>query len=309
MDRRKFIHSTLGASALVGSAAFFGKYRSLAATPFSGSPGPVYDLVAVRGGDAVGMLDKGLEALGGIAAFVHKGQKVVIKPNIGWDVTPERAGNTNPKIVGRLISHCLQAGAKEVYVFDHTCDNWTRCYKTSGIEAAVREAGGKIAPANSESYYQEVSIPHGVSLKKAKEHELMLGADVIINLPILKHHSSSRLTVGMKNLMGVVWDREYWHGTDLHQCIADYATYRKPALNIIDAYAVMKRNGPKGVSVEDVQPMKALLLSTDIVAADAAAAKLFGVNPEDVRHIALAAAAGVGKMNLDKLSIKRIAMG
>jgi uncharacterized protein (DUF362 family) len=112
----------------------------------------------------------------------------------------------------------------------------------------------------------------------------------------------------MKNLMGVVWDRGEWHGTDLHQCIADYATYRKPELNIVDASAVMKRNGPRGVSVEDVVQMKAMVLSRDIVAADAAATKLFGMDPADVRYIALAAEAGVGRNALESLSIKRIAL-
>jgi uncharacterized protein (DUF362 family) len=304
MKRRDFFRSAIGAAAVAGSGAAFGHLLRYTA----GASPESFDLVAVRGGDAETMFDRGIEALGGISAFVRKGQKVVVKPNIGWDVAPERAGNTNPKLVARIVRHCLQAGAKEVFVFDHTCDNWQRCYRNSGIEAAVKDAGGKIAPGNSESYYQQVSIPAGKTLKRSKEHELMLGADVIINVPVLKHHSSSRLTIGMKNLMGVVWDRGEWHGTDLHQCIADYATYRKPALNVVDAGAVMKRNGPRGVSVEDVVQMKAMVLSRDIVAADAAAAKLFGMDPADVRHIALAAEAGVGRRDLEALSIKRIAL-
>ena len=304
MKRRDFFKTAIGAAAVAGSGTALGHVFRYSA----GAAPAAYDLVAVRGGDAETMFERGIEAFGGMGAFVRKGQKVVIKPNIGWDVAPERAGNTNPKLVARIIRHCLQAGAKEVHVFDHTCDNWQRCYRNSGIESAVKDAGGKIAPGNSESYYQEVGIPGGKTLKRAKEHELMLGADVIINVPVLKHHSSSRLTVGMKNLMGVVWDRGVWHGTDLHQCIADFATYRKPALNVIDAGAVMKRNGPRGVSVEDVVQLKAMVLSKDIVAGDAAAARLFGMDPADVRHIALAAEAGVGRRDLESLSIKRIAL-
>lgn len=252
------------------------------------------------------MLQKGLEALGGIQSFVKKGQKVVIKPNIGWDVSPERAGNTNPKLVSEIVRQCCNAGASEVYVFDHTCDNWQRCYKNSGIESAVKEAGGKIAPAHTEGYYQEVSIPNGKSLTKAKEHELILGSDVFINVPVLKCHSGARLTVSMKNLMGNVWDRSVWHRSDLHQCIADFATYRRPTLNIVDAYNVMKQNGPRGVSVEDVVMMKSLLISTDMVAIDAASAKLFGINPSDVRHIQLASDQKAGRMDLENLRIKRI---
>jgi uncharacterized protein (DUF362 family) len=301
MDRRTFFKKGIGASVAVGSYLALGGNRSLFAYP----PTP-YDLVAVKGGEPDVMFDKGIEALGGMKAFVKKGQKVVIKPNIGWDVPPERAGNTNPKLVSRIISHCLNAGAKEVYVVDHTCDEWTRCYKNSGIEKAVKDAGGKIAPAGSESYYQEVLIPKGKSLKKSKEHELILGADVFINVPVLKNHSGASLTVSMKNLMGNVWDRRYWHRTDLHQCIADFTTYRKPHLNVVDAYNVMKDNGPRGVSVEDVIKMEALLISTDIVTADAAAAKLFGIKPEDVDHIQIAADMKVGRMDLENLNIKRI---
>jgi uncharacterized protein (DUF362 family) len=254
------------------------------------------------------MFDRGIEALGGIKAFVKKGQKVVIKPNIGWDVAPERAGNTNPKLVARVVERCLQAGAREVYVFDHTCDNPQRCYRTSGIEEAVKRAGGKIAPGASESYYQTVTVTGGSMLTSAKEHELILGSDVFINMPILKSHTSTRVTVCMKNLMGNVWDRGFWHGNDLHLCIAEYAAYRRPTLNIVDAYNVMKRNGPRGVSVDDVQQMKAQIISTDMVAADAAAVKLFGLEPDQVRHIVLAAERGVGKKDLNALNISRIAL-
>jgi len=298
MDRRSFMKAGLSVSA---SALFLP--RSLAhAAP------PAPDLVAVRNGEPAAMFDRGIEALGGIKAFVKKGEKVLIKPNIGWDVAPERAGNTNPALVAHVIQRCLQAGAKEVYVFDHTCDNGPRCYRTSGVEEAVKRAGGKIAPGDSESYYQSVTVTGGSTLTSAKEHELILSTDVFINMPILKTHSSSRVTCCLKNLMGNVWDRGFWHGNDLHLCIAEYAAYRRPALNIVDAYNVMKRNGPRGISVDDVQLMKAQILSTDMVAADVAATKLLGLDPERIRHIVLAAERGVGKKDLGALTISRIAL-
>jgi uncharacterized protein (DUF362 family) len=299
MNRRVFLRTGLGASAL---AALAPSRHWLA-----GAPLPV-DLVALRGGEPEAMFDAGIEALGGIAMFVRKGQKVVVKPNIGWDVSPERAGNTNPRLVTRIIERCLQAGAKEVYVFDHTCDNWQRCYRTSGIEEAARRAGAKVVPGNSESYFQEVVVTGGQTLVKAKEHELILSADVLINVPVLKGHSSTRVSFAMKNLMGAVWDRGFWHANDLHLCIAEYAGYRKPTLNVIDGYAVLKRNGPRGVSVDDVVVMKTQLLSRDIVAADAAAAKMFGLEPEQIRHIQIAAERGVGRKDLEHLNIKRIAL-
>ncbi len=303
MIRRQFLKRSLGAAALATSYSMVGGYDRLFATPTS-----TFDLVAVKGGEPAAMFDKGIEALGGMKAFVKKGQKVVVKPNIGWDVSPERAGNTNPQLVSRIIQHCLDAGAKEVYVFDHTCDNWTRCYNNSGIERAVKDAGGKIAPADTESYYQAVKVPSGKQLTEAKVHELILDSDVFINVPVLKNHGGARLTMAMKNHMGIVWDRRYWHRTDLHQCIADFATHRKPDLNILDAYAVMKQNGPRGVSVDDVVTMKAQLISTDQVALDAAGAKLFGMDPKDVPYIQFAADNKAGRMDLDALNIKRISL-
>jgi uncharacterized protein (DUF362 family) len=304
MDRREFLKQTIRGSALAGSSLLFGGFGRFAraATPLATS----YDLVAVKGGEPDVMFDHAIASFGGMETFVPRGSKVLVKPNIGWDVAPERAGNTNPKLVGRIIEHCLKAGAKEVSVFDHTCDNWVRCYKNSGIEQAVKDAGGRMVSGDSEGYYQEIGVPDGTRLRKTKVHELLLEADVFINVPILKDHSSSMLTLGMKNLMGVVWDRWYWHRNDLHQCIADFASFRKPTLTVVDAYNVMKQNGPRGVSVNDVVPMKSQIVSTDLVAADAAAARLFGLDPADVRHIQLADRMNLGRMDLKALSINRI---
>jgi uncharacterized protein (DUF362 family) len=238
--------------------------------------------------------------------FVQKGNTVVVKPNIGWDVIPERAANTNPLLVNRIIKHCLDAGAKDVYVFDHTCDSWNSCYSNSGIERSVKDAGGKIVPGNSEKYYQQVSISKGKRLKESKVHELILECDVFINVPVLKSHNSTDLTISMKNLMGIVWDRGYWHRNDLNQCIADFPSFRKPDLNIVDAYSVMMKNGPRGVSNSDVVNMKSQIISTDIVAADAAAAKLFGRDPQDIEYIKYASDMKIGEMDLSKLNINRI---
>jgi uncharacterized protein (DUF362 family) len=309
MKRRDFIRKSTAAAAFTGAslAVPFNKLWSSPLLPVSPSPLLPFDMIAIKGGEPEIMFDQAIEAMGGMQAFVKKGQKVVLKPNIGWDVIPERAGNTNPKLVKRVIQHCLEAGAKEVYVFDNTCDKWDKCYSNSGIEQAVKDAGGKIAPGNTENYYQDVEIPNGKKLKTAKVHELILNADVFINMPVLKSHSSARLTITMKNLMGVVWDRGYWHRNDLNQCIADYATFaKKPALNIVDAYRVMMKNGPRGVSEADVSLMKSLIISPDMVAADTAAAKLFGITPEDVPYIGIADAMGIGTMALDKLNVHRI---
>ena len=305
MKRRDFLINSAGAGILAGAGLqsndLFGSVSgSVADLP--------YDLVAVKGGEAEDMFEKAIAALGGMKQFVKPNQDVVIKPNIGWDSTPERAANTNPMLVAKIVEHCLSAGAKNVFVFDHTCDNWQRCYTNSGIEKAVKDAGGKIVTGNSESMYQQVDIPKGISLKKDKVHELILSSDVFINVPVLKHHNSTTITAALKNLMGVVWDRGWWHNNNLPQCIADFPTFRKPDLNIIDAYRVMKANGPKGVSLADTITLKAQVISTDIVAADVAAIRLYGLEPNVIGYMEKAQAAGVGTMDLDSLKISRLAM-
>lgn len=304
MDRRDFMKKMIGTGIVAGSTVAFGDYAGLFAA--NAAAPAAYDLVAVKGGEPEVMFDKAIASLGGMAQFVPRGSKVLVKPNIGWDVTPERAGNTNPRLVARIVGHCLAAGAKQVSVFDHTCDPWAQSYRNSGIERAVKDAGGRIVSGDSEGYYQQVAVPDGRRLTGAKVHELLLDADVFINVPVLKHHSSSMLTVGMKNLMGVVWDRGFWHRNDLHQCIADFAAYRRPTLTVVDAYNVMRQNGPRGVSADDVVAMKSLIVSRDMVAADAAAAKLFGAEPGDIPYIRLAAEMQLGRMDLNALSINRI---
>lgn len=308
MKRRDFFKS----AAVVGIASFF-KTNALGSV-LSGKDMAVHsqpDLVAVMGGEPAIMLTRALNELGGIGHFVKKGQKVVIKPNIGWDRKPELAANTNPDLVGALVKLCKSAGASQVIVFDHTCHDWKKSYTNSGIEKAVTAAGGKMVPANDESYYREVDFPRGVNLKKAKIHEALLDCDVWFNVPVLKHHGGAKNTISMKNLMGIVWDRKFFHSNDLHQCIADAATFhKKPALNIVDAYRIMKSNGPQGKSESDVVMLKSLLVSPDYVAVDTAAMKLFSqvepTNLNDVRYIALAEKLRIGTQNLDKLNVKRI---
>ena len=302
MKRRDFIKGGL----MAGAAVAFGKYAFSFEERNHLNPA-AYDLVVIKGGEPDVMFDRAIKDLGGMGTYIKKGQTVVVKPNIGWDVSPERAGNTNPLLIKRIVQHCYNAGAKKVYVFDNTCDNWEKCYKTSGIQQAVKDAGGQIVPANTESYYHEVMVGKGKVLKTTKVHELILESDVFINVPVLKHHSSADMTISMKNLMGVVWDRRYWHKNNLHQCIADYAAYeKKPVLNIVDAYRVMFRNGPRGVTTADTELLKTLVIAPDMVAADAAGVKLLGKNPDDVKYITYASEMKLGNKNLDSLRISRI---
>lgn len=311
MNRRNFLKSV----ALVGAAAT--SIREVEAMTLlsqnfkANNPALNYDMVAILGGEPEVMFRKAIAELGGMKNFIKKGDKVAVKPNIGWDKTPELGANTNPKLVTEIIKQCFDAGASEVTVFDHTCDDWRKCYANSGIEEAAKAAGAKVVPAHLEIYYKDVSLPKGKSLKKAKIHQAIVDADKWINVPILKNHGGAQLTISMKNYMGIVWDRGYFHANDLQQCIADICTYsKKPVLNVVDAFRMMKTSGPRGKSAADVVLSKGLFISQDIVAVDTAATNFFNqvreMPIELVSHISKAQELGVGTMQLDKLNIRRV---
>ncbi len=311
IQRREFLKKGFAvgvAFSLIDLGGLFAEEPNAAEKPKEGGEGSP-DLVAVRGGERVAMLEAAVAALGGMERFVKKGQTVVIKPNAAWDKPAALAANTHPSLVGRMVELCLKAGAKEVSVFDHTCDNWQRSYENSGIREAVEKAGGKMVAAHDESMYVDREAPQAVSLKKAKVHKLIADADVFINMPVLKHHGGAVMTAALKNVMGLVWDRGFFHKNDLQQCIADGVYLRKPDLNILDAYSPMMRNGPKGKDEKDLLDTKTLIASVDPVACDAAGAMVLGHKQDGIKHVELAAKAGHGVCDLKKLRIKRIKLG
>jgi uncharacterized protein (DUF362 family) len=268
-------------------------------------------MVAVMGGEPAQLLERALLEMGGIGKYVKKGQSIVIKPNIGWDKRPDFAANTNPELIKALVEQCFKAGAKKVTVFDHTCDNWQKCYDNSGIKKAAEAAGATVVPANDEVYYKEVKLPQARILKSTKIHQAVLEADVWFNVPVLKNHDGAQMSIAMKNYMGIVWDRPYFHANNLQQCIADICTWpKKPALNIVDAYRCMRKNGPQGRSISDTSVLKTLIVSKDIVAADTAAIGLFNqVQPMDIKkvgHIANGEKLNLGTQSIGKLNVKRI---
>jgi len=304
MKRRTFINSGLTAGFLMAIPGGSFATDEVNINKNNGLP----DLVGVINGTATEMFEKGIKELGGMGSFVKKGQIVVVKPNIGWNVTKDLGANTDPDLVGAIIKSAYASGAKKVYVFDNTCNNWKSCYKNSGIEEAVLKNGGFMMPGNHEENYKAVKIPGAKYLKDVKVHELYLDADVIINVPTLKHHGGARMTSAIKNLMGVVWDRRMWHKLDLQQCIGEFPLIRKPDLNIVDAYTVMMKNGPRGISKADVALKKMQILSRDMVAADSASAAIMEFESSYIPYIGIAAKLGLGIEDLSKLSIKRISL-
>ncbi|HAM35733.1 MAG TPA: tat (twin-arginine translocation) pathway signal sequence [Elusimicrobia bacterium] len=306
MTRQGFIK--LGFSVVAGGLLppllrkpLLGKTKDVAA---NASP----DLVAVKEGSPVQMFDAGIKALGGLGRFVRKGQIVLVKPNIGWDKTPSEGADTNPELVGRVVAAAYEVGARKVYCFDHPVNVEADCYRRSGIEKAVKDHGGEMRAGSDQGMYRKVAIQGASVLKEALVHELYLDCDVVINVPVLKSHGGGRMTASLKNLMGVVWDRRFWHRTDLQRCIAEFPLLRKPDLNVVDAYLVMMEHGPYGASTEDLALKKMQILSADPVLADTAAAKVLERSPETVPYLRMASDLGVGSMDLARAAIKRISL-
>lgn len=259
--------------------------------------------------DAGKLLQAALEPFGGIRAFVNQGDTVVIKPNLAWARMPEQAANTQPAVIAAVVAACREAGAGDVVVVEHTCDEAIVSFDLSGAQEICKQVNVPLVSLDNEQMYDTVPVSQGVNIHQEQIALDILDADVYINLPIAKVHGATLVTLAMKNQLGAVWRPQRYHEAkseeeadeNLHQNIADLATALRPTLNIIDATRVLLTNGPKGPGKTE-QPA-ALVASPDIVAADAAACEFLGVSPEEVGHIRLAARAGVGRMT--DLAIKR----
>jgi len=304
MDRRDFIVRTsklIGGLALAWGAGLFFHNKEYAREGITELKGQVKKLsqsnsvlsVAV-GDDPYKITVQAIDLLGGIEKFISKGDIVSIKPNIGWDRLPEQAANTNPLVVKAMVELCLKAGAKEVRVGDVPCVEPNRSYQRSGIAKAVTEAGGKIIMPE-ERFMKEVNIK-GEFIKNWLVFTPLMEVDKIINIPIVKHHSLTLTTIGMKNWFGIVSGARNQLHQQAHEAIVDLAKFVRPVLTVIDGYRVLTRNGPQGGSLAFVSLKKTVAASPDPVAADAFGAKLLGLNPSQLRFIQLAQQAGLGSL-------------
>jgi uncharacterized protein (DUF362 family) len=273
--------------------------------PPASATGHAY-LAVAKGKDPAAITRAALEAIGGIQRFVARGGDVIIKPNIcvGYH-PPEYAATTNPVVVATLVTLCREAGAGRVRVMDSPFGSpASTAYDVSGIAAAVRKAGG-VMEIMSPLGFVDTPIPHGKAITHYPIYGDILKADVVINVPIAKQHSLSRLTLGGKNLMGCVTDRQNLH-FNLGQCIADLTSVIRPELTVIDAVRILVSNGPTGGSLSDVRRKDTVIASADIVAADSYAATLFGLTAAEVPSIDASARMGLGRARLQGLRIARV---
>lgn len=266
---------------------------------------PAPTIVVAKGTDIAKMIEKGMAKMGGWEKFFKPGAKVAIKPNLAWKSKPEQGGNTHPDILRAVVLAAQSRKVKQITIPENTCQPEKETFPTSGAIDALKGTKAKLyrpKPAD----YKEVEIPEGKICKKAKVPKDILEADCVVNIPVAKHHGGATLSISMKNWMGSVDNnsRRGWHRDGLHQCIADFSTFLKPSLVIIDATRIMLNKGPQGPG--DLAHPHEIIFATDPVAADTYAASLFGKKPADVPHIKIAAEMGIGCADLSKVNIVRV---
>ncbi len=266
-------------------------------------------LAVARGSDPKAMTYAALAALGGIERFVKSGDQVVVKPNICVDYRSyEYGATTNPEVVAALVELCLGAGARRVRVMDNPFGGGAKsAYARSGIADAVAAAGGEMEIMNR-AKFRDTKFPDGRDIDVWPVYQEVLAADVVIDVPIAKHHNLARLTLGGKNLMGVIQNRGSIHA-NLGQRIADLVSLVRPQLTVVDAVRTLMNHGPTGGNLDDVRLTNTVIASHDIVAADAYAATLFDLSGEDISYVKAAAEMGLGTLDLGSIKVEEIPVG
>ncbi len=308
--RREFIAAT---SAIAGAAAVGWPNRLFAQakdTADAAGADPIKMAIArwSTEGDAPDRLAyqltaKCIEAIGGMQRFVSKGDTVWVKPNIGWNRKPAYAANTHPDVVAALIDLCQQAGAKTVYVGDNTCNRADQCYENSGIADAAKRSGAEVRFLDR-SRFRKMDLKG----ERVKEHPVfpaIVECDLVISVPVCKHHGSTGVSLAMKNYMGVIEDRGAFH-QDLPTTIADLTRFMQPTISVIDATRMLMANGPVGGNLDDVKFGHAVAASTDIVALDAFGAELLGRQPADIGHITKAQSYELGTYDYQRLKPREV---
>jgi uncharacterized protein (DUF362 family) len=275
--------------------------------PLLAGPATDHDLVVISG-DPAAATRKALEAMGGISRFVQKGQRVVLKPNMSFANPPERASTTHPLVVTTVAQACMEAGAERVVVLDYPLYKTELCLQRSGIQDACKSIRGVyVLGLDERKFFREVKVPQGKVLDRVEVMKEVLDSHVLINLPQAKSHSSTGVSLGIKGLMGLIWDRWSFHARyNINQALADLATVIKPQLTILDATRALASGGPGGPG--DVQKPNLIIAGTDPVAVDAygvTVAPWYGQNfkGRQVEHLLVAHQRGVGKIDLEQLRI------
>ena len=293
ITRRKFLKTTAAGIAL-----------GLAGTHSFSIAREEVDL-AVISGDPVAATKKALEALGGISRFVKKGQRVVLKPNMSFTRTPEFGATTHPQVVATVAQACMEAGAQQVLVLDHTLHRAELCLERTGIREACKDIPGvHVLALQERKFFREIKIPQGKVLERVEVMKEVLDSPVLINIPVAKSHSATGVSMGIKGLMGLIWDREIFHSqVNMNQALADLATVIKPQLTILDATRALTSGGPGGPG--EVKKPNLIIAGIDPVAVDSYGVSVvpwYGQNfkGRQVEHLQIAHQRGLGKIDIEQ---------
>jgi uncharacterized protein (DUF362 family) len=296
VTRRKFLKMAAAGTALglAGKPSFsFGK--------------TAYDL-AVVSGEPAAATRKALQSLGGISRFVKKGQRVVLKPNMSFSRTPEFAATTHPLVVATVAQACMEAGASQVLVLDHMLHRAELCLERTGIRDACKSISGvHVLAVQERKFFREIKIPRGEVLERVEVMKEVLDDSVLISIPVAKSHSTTGVSLGMKGLMGLIWDRESFHSRyNIDQAIADLGTAIKPQLTVLDATRALVSGGPGGPG--EVRKPNLIIAGTDPVAVDSYGVSIvpwYGRNfkGRQVEHLLAAYQKGLGKIDVDQLKV------
>jgi len=258
------------------------------------------EMAIIQGEDPAQLARQAVEELGGMRRFIARGDVVLVKPNIGWDRTPEQAANTNPDVVAEIVRQCANAGAKRVIVTDVSCNDARRCFQRSGIAEAALRAGAEVILPDP-SRFKEVDL-EGEVLRAWPVLDTFLSVDKVINIPIAKHHGLTGATLGMKNWYGMLGGQRNQLHQKIHESLVDLADFVRPTLTIIDCYRILLRNGPTGGNLEDVLLKKTLVAGTDPVALDAYVAKAYwNMEVDALPYLKMAAKRGLGTYQFEKV--------
>jgi len=268
---------------------------------------PAPEVVWVENGEPAELVRHAADAFGGMSRFISKGDVVVVKPNIGWDRAPQFAATTNPDLVAEIVKLCLDAGARKVKVFDRTINTPLRCYLNSQIESKADKAGADVLQVRDHRF-KNVRLRQGTVLKEWPIYRDYLEADKVINVPVAKHHSLCRVTLGLKNLMGVMGGPRGEIHNGFAAKLVDITSEILPTLTIIDAYRIMTGNGPSGGSLSNVEKPRTLIMSPCTVTADYVATALFKLEAGEVGHIQEAIRRGLHRYDVSDLKMKKISL-
>jgi uncharacterized protein (DUF362 family) len=237
-----------------------------------------------------------IDRLGGIGQFVGPEDIVLVKPNVGFDRTPDQAANTHPEVVAEVARLCLEQKPRRVIVCDCPVAQSQRAFERSGILAAAREVGVEVI-LPEESSYLTVEISSRLGTWDVLEPFVI--ATNILHVPVAKHHSLTNTTAGMKNWIGITGKLRIMFHNDLDRSIAELAALMRPTLTVVDASRVLMETGPSGGNLSAVKTVGAIAAGVDPVALDAWAYSLWGVGPGELPPLFdLVEGMGLGRADL-----------